>query len=551
MKRRRLQEEKSAVELAEEAAQLLRAAPGSALVGYYLGTLPFVLALLFFWSDMARSAFAHERLPAGVLVLTVLFIWMKCWHGVFARQLLAHLCGEPPPRPSPVWWLRVAAFQAIVQPLGLFVLPVSIALLVPLGWTYAYFANATIFSGGEIGGVRALVRKSWRQACQWSLQNHYVVFLFKLFGLFVFLNVMSAVMAVPFLMKILLGMETVFSQSPWAAMNTTMLAAAACLTFLCVDPLLKATYVLRCFYGESLRTGQDLQAELKSFATPLKPAALALLLVFSCASVTTTFAADQSEPSRNTPHATRGSLSPSALDRSIDEVIQRREYSWRLPREAASAKADDSSNENFLQRCFKHLEKGLKSVALWLRDVIEWIIRRLGGGSTASTGGLSFAKAMKGLLILLLIALAVLLGWLLFRLWRRSHSVEEVAVTTLAPAPNVADENVGAEQLPEDGWSRLARELLERGELRLALRAFYLAALAHLAERNLITLARYKSNRDYERELARRGHALAGVPDWFAENVAAFERVWYGRHGVTPDLLQHFAGNVEKIKAGA
>ena len=94
----------------------------------------------------------------------------------------------------------------------------------------------------------------------------------------------------------------------------------------------------------------------------------------------------------------------------------------------------------------------------------------------------------------------------------------------------------------------MARDLLNRGELRLALRAFYLATLAHLAERNLITLARFKSNRDYERELARRGHALAEVPVIFAQNVTTFERVWYGLHEVTPEMLQQFSGNVERMK---
>ena len=260
MKRKRSQEEKGPVELVEEAVHLLRLAPASALIGYYVGTLPFVLALLFFWSDMARSAFAHERLITGVCGLSALFVWMKCWHGVFAGQLLAQLCGEPPPRLKLSRLLRVAMYQAIVQPAGLFLLPVSLVLLAPLGWVYAFFANVTVFSGAEVGNVRTLISKSWRQARLRSMQSHYLIFLFKLFGFFVFLNVMSAVMGVPLLLKTLLGIETVFSRSPWAALNTTTLAAAAVLTFLCLDPLLKAVYVLRCFYGESLHTGQDLKS---------------------------------------------------------------------------------------------------------------------------------------------------------------------------------------------------------------------------------------------------------------------------------------------------
>ena len=90
---------------------------------------------------------------------------------------------------------------------------------------------------------------------------------------------------------------------------------------------------------------------------------------------------------------------------------------------------------------------------------------------------------------------------------------------------------------------------MERGELRLAIRAFYLATLAHLADRNLISLARFKSNRDYERELQRRSHALAGLAELFGGSVTAFERVWYGRHGVTAELVEDFRRNVERMKA--
>jgi hypothetical protein len=116
----------------------------------------------------------------------------------------------------------------------------------------------------------------------------------------------------------------------------------------------------------------------------------------------------------------------------------------------------------------------------------------------------------------------------------------------LQTVPDLTDENVGADQLPEDGWTRLARELLERGEYRLALRAFYLATLAHLAEHQFITLARFKSNREYQQELQRRGHVLAELLPPFNENVSAFERVWYGTHPVNQDAVVQFASNVER-----
>ena len=105
-------------------------------------------------------------------------------------------------------------------------------------------------------------------------------------------------------------------------------------------------------------------------------------------------------------------------------------------------------------------------------------------------------------------------------------------------------------ELPEDGWVKLARELLEKGEFRLALRAFYLANLAHLAGRNLIRIARFKSNHDYERELQRRAHVLPEVLKTFSQNVSVFDRIWYGLHEVNQEIVIRFAKNVENIRAG-
>ncbi len=148
-----------------------------------------------------------------------------------------------------------------------------------------------------------------------------------------------------------------------------------------------------------------------------------------------------------------------------------------------------------------------------------------------------------------LIALtAVALALLLFRFWRRAPKAPAVASEPLQPQLDLADENLGPEQLPEDGWTRLAAELMGKGEWRLAVRAFYLASLAHLAQRNLISLARFKSNRDYERELRRRAHAFPAAVSVFGENVSVFEGIWYGMHEVNGDLVTRFAAKVEQLK---
>ena len=137
----------------------------------------------------------------------------------------------------------------------------------------------------------------------------------------------------------------------------------------------------------------------------------------------------------------------------------------------------------------------------------------------------------------------------LYRTWRERRSPSVVASQPIQPMPDINDEKVGADQLPEDGWTKLARELLERGELRLALRAFYFASLSHLAARNLISIARFKSNRDYERELRRRGHSFPDLLSVFGDNLVSFERIWYGLHEVNRELVDRFVANVERLKA--
>jgi hypothetical protein len=91
--------------------------------------------------------------------------------------------------------------------------------------------------------------------------------------------------------------------------------------------------------------------------------------------------------------------------------------------------------------------------------------------------------------------------------------------------------------------------MLERGELRLALRAFYFATLAHLAAREMVTIARFKSNRDYETEVNRRARGLPELRAAFAANVSAFDRAWYGLYEVSSEGLAQFRSNLQRIRS--
>ena len=96
----------------------------------------------------------------------------------------------------------------------------------------------------------------------------------------------------------------------------------------------------------------------------------------------------------------------------------------------------------------------------------------------------------------------------------------------------------------------LGRECLARDDCRLALRAFYLGSLSWLGRRDLLTIAPFKSNRDYGRELRRRAHNEA-LEQAFSVNVATFERGWYGLHPVDAGQVEEFVETFLRMKAYA
>lgn len=566
----RRQPGKSALELIEEAVHLLRTAPAGAWAAYYLGGLPFVLGLMYFWADMSRNPFAYEHLAEASLALAALFLWMKFWQVVFAQQLRAAIGLSPAAGWNFARCRRVFLVQVAFQPWGLFLLPLALVVAVPFAWGYAFFQNLTALDDGTSPQVRALTRRALRQAALWPQQNHALLAVLLAFAFLVFLNWAMVGVALPGLVKMLFGVETVFSRSGLNLLNTTFFAAVFALTYLCVDPIAKAVYVLRCFYGESLESGEDLKVELKQQAVASRSFAVVAAVLLSCVSLASSqslFAGEAfgaegpkgqegriqsaSPGSGGVPASPQAAISPSELDRAIEDVIQQSKYTWRVPREkVVKAETEQGALGRFLQSVMKTLRQWAKATLEWLGDLLRKLFMRqrsLGGGAS-SFDWIVFLKV----LLYVLVAVAVMvLGFLLFRfLQNRRRTSTAIQSVAIAPAPDLTDENLEADHLPEDGWTRLARELLERGELRLALRAFYLASLAHLAERNLISLARFKSNRDYERELQRRGHAFGALLAVFGENVSVFDRIWYGMHDVTAELVQHFAANVERIKAG-
>jgi len=443
---------KGGLELVEEAVHLLRTAPSGALASYYLGSLPFVLGLLYFWAEMSRNPFAYEHLAAASLALAALFLWMKFWQAVFAQHLRAAISIAP----AAAWnfgrCCRVFLAQSAFQPWGLLLLPLALIPALPFAWAYAFFQNLTALDDGEAPQIRGLVRKATRQAALWPRQNHVVLLILFAFGIAGFLNWTFISVASPSLIKMLFGVETVFSRSGLGLLNTTFFAAMFGLTYLCMDPIAKTVYVLRCFYGESLESGEDLKVELKHHAAANHSLAVAVVMLFALplvASLPSVSAAEPlhaktqvltersrsltGTPSSEALRSVSSAVSPADLDRAIEDVIHQRKYAWRMPRERVVK--PDAAKRGIVGRFFDHARKPLRNTIEWLGELLRKLFARQrtpGGGSS----GYDWLMLLQILLYALVAAAVIALDGQLRRFKVKQSSRRPISPTKTSARTN-------------------------------------------------------------------------------------------------------------------
>lgn len=553
------------LDIVEEAFNRLRHAPLTVWALYYVGSAPFVLLFLYFWADMANSAYAYERLGPYTIALTAGFVWMKTWQAIAFSAFLAHVQDAQPLRLTWRRWWRTARQQAILQSTALFNLPLSVLVMAPLPYAYAFYQSASALASDN-DGVRQLARRAWSASHPQPKQNLLIVWLLSpllvivavaivllilpimqmfsvewsdgllamyagiLFllvlpccplAMVIAVNVAVALVAGPELLRRFFGVETVFTIG-WTSMLTPTFLVIVCgLTYLILDPFCKAAYALRYFYVTSTTTGEDLRVSLRRIGR----AAIMLLIALSLLLPASPAAAQEPE-----------TVDPAALDASLDETFRDPAYAWRLPRERPESDA--------------LLGETGEGLFLWLQDAFEWIgdqiarfarwLAELLAPSGGGTVGDVSPSTLRVAALILIAVLGVLLLGMLWRSWRQRGRAVTQYPEALTPTPDLEDESTGAEALPEEGWVTMGRELAQQGDYRLAMRAYFFAGLARLASRNLIRLAGYKANREYARELQRVAHEEPQTLDGFRRGVGMFEAVWYGRHEPTPEVFDTF-----------
>ncbi len=540
-----------ALQLVEDAVDILRSDPLRFLLPYYLGSLPFYLALLFFVTDM-QSAFAESRLVPSAVGLSILFMVMKLFQSLFATRVYHRMAHSENGPASPGSLFRLFSYQAAVQASGFIVLPLALLATLPYVTTAAFYQNALAVPP-QVHDGRSVTGRIWRTASHAPAQNHMIYLIFLALRLGVLINIGILVYTGPGLLKSLSGIETTFSMGGFSLFNSTSILTILVLTQLVTDPLYKAVHAIRCFYAQAESSGEDLKAELLHIRKTLSNLAVALVFTLTAlAFFQTPSFADQSAPSHSTDHAHAG-VSPEALETSIGDVIHRREFAWRMPTDKTGATQKKDLLDRVADWIGPWFKKAADTVSRFFEKIAEWLKKIMPEPKDRPENHTGEKKPLTRTLLygLLGAALLLLAGFILRTVFAALKEKAHGDTGCASPVPDVSADSTQAGDLPASAWRAVSLELLAKGEYRLAIRAFYFETLASLADSNFLSIAQHKSNREYQRELSIRAHEKETMNDLFQRSVAVMDRVWYGNINVGRDDAEDFARCQERIMAHA
>ena len=243
-------------------------------------------------------------------------------------------------------------------------------------------------------------------------------------------------------------------------------------------------------------------------------------------------------------------LTQAAFDRQIERILQNPEYNWRQ-KDTSDGAGTRGKKTSIIEQWMGSIHKMLLSLGNWVRDLVKSLLKPFDlKAPMDQPAALRSPEWLNTLGYLLWAAFAGTLILFLFRILKLKATKIPPSIVPLQK-PDLADEEIAANQLPDNEWYALAREKMAAGEFRQAQRALFLAILSYLASHRLITVERWKSNTDYEKELGRKAKHLPELPALFAQSRVGFERCWYGANRVTLEELENYNTVYERIKHAA
>lgn len=223
----------------------------------------------------------------------------------------------------------------------------------------------------------------------------------------------------------------------------------------------------------------------------------------------------------NEPSKTRYDLLKRIVERL--KAIEERLTNLEKPLGVAANKSEESRKlAEILQRPeYARKVKAENPLASMVERLIKWIASWFPKPKPVSPGSASLISAIARwvVIIMSLAVLAFVLKLGLQRVFRGGLPKRK----SKAKARIVLGEQLEPDQSALDLLTE-AEALARRGELRAAIRRAYIALLVELGDRKIISLAQYKTNRDYLRAV-REIEPLYGNVKQLTDS---FERHWYG-----------------------
>jgi hypothetical protein len=256
------------IDLLEEAIHLLRKTSAITYAYYILGATPFALLFFQLLADASYHRYLAEHLSDSAIRLAVGYCWMKGFQALACQRLLASYSGEPVRRRGPLELLRLWSAQCAIQPWGILIKPMAFIAMVPSPFVDAFFQTASVVITGNRGDFMRCVQLSTSKIGPGLILNG-IIFVFRIV---MFVCVYSTLATLPFLCKMLFGIETLLTRNFQWLVSVPFILGTGFVSYLIIDLLLKSFYVIRLRRIECETSGKDLVYRLAELGYAVKAA---------------------------------------------------------------------------------------------------------------------------------------------------------------------------------------------------------------------------------------------------------------------------------------
>lgn len=541
-------EELGIIQLIEQSVFLVRSTFHAFGWIYYISTIPFMIALIYFWSIMSSKLIMPFELSRFSLLLTLLF-WIKITgQSMYCKQLLSRLIDETP-KTTYKNLFSIAANSIFIHSLALIILLISSILFFPAGYAIIFSQYLFIASTEQDTSIAQTIKTSYKFTVQETTYQHLVLTFLIGLSIIIFFNITIILFFLPHMLKTFFNIDTVFTQATFSFLNTTFLMIAACTSYLIFDPILKGFYVNLYFHMKSRSTGQDIMAQCRRLSQRRGPKRtlinIVLVFAFFLSSPNCVHARENKRQNESIQQEWKETEGPEVeqLTKAISEVSKGNLYRWRY-------KNQKNRNEK-KGLVLQMIDDLLKTLRDWLKPAgkfMEKIFNRIDDffKKLFSSGEKNAKKPTESIwadlwpnLLILLTVFIFLLG-VTYLFWQHRKDKITVIRAPKKKIPDLMEKDIDATELKEEDWLKLGEDLKDRGELILALRSTFLAMLSFFHRKKYIVFERYKTNYNYLSEVAINSRNNPDLLSGFRDCIEIFERSWYGRHPVTTDIFERF-----------